>query len=70
MKNIEIKAKINNIKETEDKAKELSDSPLIVIEQNDVFFDLPSKQKINGDRLKLRQFKVIKFDFTIIMYNM
>lgn len=67
MKNVEIKAKVDNIDKVEEKAKELSDSPLVVIEQHDIFFHVPSNQAARGGRLKLRQFKV-KIFIQLFMY--
>lgn len=58
MRNIEIKAKVNNIEEVEKKAKEISDTPLVVIKQHDIFFNLPSDKTALGGRLKMRQFEV------------
>ncbi|OXU23700.1 hypothetical protein TSAR_016040 [Trichomalopsis sarcophagae] len=57
MKNVEIKAKVDNIDHVEEKAKKLSDTPLVVIDQHDIFFHVPSSQAARGGRLKLRQFK-------------
>ncbi|KAJ8680205.1 hypothetical protein QAD02_015992 [Eretmocerus hayati] len=57
MKNIEIKARVDDIDEVEKRAKELSDTPLEVIKQHDIFFNLPSVQSASGGRLKLRQFQ-------------
>lgn len=58
MRNVEIKAKVDNIDGVEKKAIELSDTPLKVINQHDIFFHLPGKQAELGGRLKLRQFEV------------
>lgn len=63
MKNVEIKAKVENIEEIEKKAKEMSDSPLEIINQHDIFFNLPKTKESLGGRLKLRQFEVIKYHF-------
>lgn len=52
MRNIEIKAKIENFLAIAKRASELSKSQATIIKQNDVFFVVP-----NG-RLKLRQFQV------------
>ncbi|XP_058805341.1 uncharacterized protein LOC131672252 isoform X2 [Phymastichus coffea] len=57
MRNVEIKAKVDNIDEVEKKAIELSDTPLKVINQHDIFFHIPVKQATNGGRLKLREFE-------------
>ena len=58
MRNIEIKAKVSNVDQIEEKAKTISDSPLVVINQHDIFFNIPTSQIDKGGRLKLRQFKV------------
>jgi adenylate cyclase class IV len=58
MKNVEIKAKVNNIDEIEKKVKELSDVALVIINQSDIFFHLPITQANQGSRLKLRKFEV------------
>ncbi|XP_011494698.1 PREDICTED: uncharacterized protein LOC105359738 [Ceratosolen solmsi marchali] len=57
MKNIEIKAKVDNLDEIEKKVKELSNKPVIVIDQYDIFFNLPIAQANFGSKLKLRQFQ-------------
>lgn len=58
MRNIEIKARVNDIEEVERKAKNISDTPLLVIKQHDIFFKLPSEKAASGGRLKMRQFEV------------
>lgn len=55
MRNIEIKAKVENPEEFLVKVKEISDSKETVIPQRDVFFNLP---KDKPGRLKLRNFQV------------
>jgi len=54
-RNVEIKARVHNIEALESKAKELSASDGLLLEQEDVFFHAP-----NG-RLKLRCEKVPNF---------
>jgi len=46
--NIEIKARVRNIEETRRRAEDLSDAPVEVIRQEDIFFNTPQ------GRLKLR----------------
>lgn len=80
MRNIEIKARVNDINEIEKKAKQISDSPLVVIDQNDIFYKLPSDKAARGGRLKTRQFKVhfvwfylllnlFKFSYKSMVFN-
>lgn len=63
MRNVEIKAKVEDVDRVENIAKQLSDCLLEVIKQDDIFFhvisqvNLISMQKDNR-RLKLRQFEV------------
>lgn len=52
MRNIEIKAKVKDVKSLIEKAKELSKSKGEEIKQHDIFYNIP-----NG-RLKLRIYKV------------
>lgn len=42
MRNVEIKAKVENIDEVESKAAKISDSEKVVIVQNDTFFNVPN----------------------------
>lgn len=51
MRNIEIKAKIQDVNHTISKAKELSKSDKTIIKQHDTFF------KVQEGRLKLRKFE-------------
>jgi len=52
LRNVEIKAKVRNLDDIVSKAKKLSNSEGIWIEQDDVFFTVPQ------GRLKLRTFQV------------
>lgn len=54
MRNIEIKAKVRNILQLKDKAKELSGGKGEIIKQHDSFYRIQT-----GGRLKLRKFEVI-----------
>ena len=52
LRNVEIKAKIRNLDDIVSKAKKLSNSEGMWIEQDDVFFTVPQ------GRLKLRKYQV------------
>jgi adenylate cyclase class IV len=52
LRNVEIKAKVRNLDDIVSKAKKLSNSEGMCIEQDDVFFT------VNQGRLKLRTFQV------------
>lgn len=52
MRNVEIKAKVHNISDLIEKAKNLTGEQPEIIKQNDVFFNV-----VQG-RLKLRKFEV------------
>lgn len=52
LRNVEIKAKVRNLDDIVSKAKKLSSSEGMWIEQDDVFFTVPQ------GRLKLRTFQV------------
>lgn len=49
-RNVEIKARVRDLKSVRERAEALSDSPLVVLEQVDTFFNVPD------GRLKLRVF--------------
>ena len=55
MRNVEIKARVDNPEEFLAKVKKISDSEEIVIPQKDIFFNLPADRP---GRLKLRKYKV------------
>ena len=55
MRNIEIKARIENPEEFLTKVKRISDSEVTVIPQEDIFFKLPDNRP---GRLKLRKYQV------------
>ncbi|XP_022900927.2 uncharacterized protein [Onthophagus taurus] len=61
LRNVEIKAKLRDLKGLKEKIKKLTDSDGVLIHQHDTFF------KVSQGRLKLRQFQ--NGDAEIISYN-
>lgn len=55
MRNIEIKARVDNSEEFLAKVKKISDTEETVIPQKDIFFNLPADRP---GRLKLRKYEV------------
>ena len=62
-RNIEIKARINDVKDIVRKVAELCKTEAEVIDQTDTFF------KTENGRLKLRELKVSYIYFYVILFN-